>query len=110
MQTVASCIFCKIIARQIPATIMAETNRVIVIKDINPQADVHYLIIPKEHVQDIQSMTQEHLQLLAEMGAEAQKLSAAAQQDFKLVVNSGREVGQEVLHLHMHYLAGRLHK
>ncbi len=110
MQTVASCIFCKIIARQIPATIIAETERVIVIKDINSQADVHYLIIPKEHVQDIQSMTQEQLQLLAEMGAEAQKLSTSAQQDFKLVVNSGRGVGQEVLHLHMHYLAGKLHK
>lgn len=105
-----NCIFCKIIAHQIPATIIAENNDVIVIKDIHPKAPTHLLIIPKKHIQDIQSFTTADRALGQSMLAMAQQLSKAHDnQHFRLVVNSGKDAGQKVFHVHMHYLAGEIH-
>lgn len=107
-----ACIFCKIIAKQLSAKIVAENDHVMVIKDLHPKAPIHYLIIPKDHVQDVQSLTAQQLPHTAEMFAMAQELSRMEDpqnpQDFRLVVNSGYNAGQRVFHLHMHYLVGRI--
>jgi histidine triad (HIT) family protein len=101
-----NCIFCKIIARQIPATIVAENDDVIAIKDINPKAPTHLLIIPKKHIQDVQSIGVEDMYLTQYMFNLAQEIWNKDKQDFRLVINSGKNAGQVVFHLHMHYLAG----
>lgn len=105
-----TCIFCNINARKIPATIVAENDTVFVIKDIHPKAPIHYLIIPKKHVVDIQSMQSDELALMTDMAAMAQELSRTddAHHDFRLIINNGYSAGQRVFHLHMHYLAGKL--
>lgn len=101
-----SCIFCKIVAKQIPSTVIYETDDILVIKDLYPKAPIHYLIMPKEHYQDIQSIPDENMDLASQMFAAAKKLSQDSG-DFKLVVNSGAAAGQKVFHVHMHFLAGK---
>ena len=105
------CIFCKIIARQIPSTVITETDSIIVIKDIAPQASIHYLIIPKKHIRDIQSLSPEDRLIASDIVFMAQVLSRKLPepQDFRLKVSSGATAGQEVFHLHFHYLAGKLY-
>ncbi|OQA35785.1 MAG: HIT-like protein [Candidatus Dependentiae bacterium ADurb.Bin331] len=106
----SSCIFCKIISHQIPAKLIDETNNLIVIADIAPKASIHYLIIPKKHVADIQSLTGADAVLAGEMIMMAQKLSQQLMvpNAFKLVINSGAAAGQHVFHLHMHFLSGKV--
>lgn len=102
-----NCIFCKIIDKQIPSHIVAESADLIVINDIAPKAPIHYLIVPKKHLQDVQALAQADMRLGAEMLVMANKLSQEKQTgDFRLVVNSGHGAGQRVFHLHMHMLAG----
>ena len=104
-----TCIFCKIIQKQIPSKIIAETEDIIVIEDIRPKAPVHYLIIPKVHVSDIQSFTADQHTLAGNMLFMAQKLSQqlSGSKAFRLQVNNGAEAGQVVFHLHMHFLSGK---
>ena len=104
------CLFCKIIAGDIPAQIIDENAEVIVIKDINPRASIHYLIIPKKHVSDISYLMPDDLQLAGSLLMMAQELS---QQDpnareFRLISNNGTTVGQVVFHIHLHFLAGKV--
>lgn len=101
-------IFSKIIAREIPAKIIAENNDVIVIQDIAPKAPIHYLIIPKLEVRDIQSMGPEQLIAAAHLFAMAQELSRTipGAEHFRIVINNGERAGQRVFHLHLHFLAG----
>lgn len=103
------CIFCKIIARQILSTVIAENDDIIVIKDIHPKAPIHYLIMPKKHIKDIQSFERGDCCLGSKMLLMAQKLSQEIPEaaDFKLVINSGYKAGQRVFHVHTHFLAGR---
>ncbi len=103
------CIFCRIIARTIPATIINETDTLIVIKDIAPSAPIHYLIIPKKHIVDLASFTAEDRETLAsDIFACAQTLSQSDPdaKDFRLSVNNGYGAGQCVFHVHFHFLAG----
>lgn len=106
----SSCIFCKIISHQIPAKFIDETNNLIVLEDISPKAAIHYLIIPKKHVADIQSLSNTDAELSGEMIMMAKKLSAmlGLPNAFKLVINSGAAAGQHVFHLHMHFLSGKV--
>ena len=104
-----SCLFCKIIAREIPSVIVAETDDLVVIKDINPSMPIHFLILPKEHIINVKSMTAEQNRKYGPLFLEmAQKLSATypAATDFKLVTNNGASSGQAIFHLHWHFLAG----
>ena len=100
------CIFCKIISKQMPATIVDETDKVIVIKDIAPKATIHYLIIPKAHYKDLQSATE--CNVACSMMSMARKLSANNPEaaEYRLVLNNGHKAGQRVFHLHMHFLSG----
>ncbi len=105
---VAPCIFCKIIARQVPSQIVAENDHVLVIKDINPKAPIHYLIIPKKHINDLSHLEIEDLELAGHMLMMAKILSSMLPEPrpFKLVANNGADAGQMVFHSHIHFLAG----
>ena len=107
----AETIFSKIIRKEIPADIVYESDTVLAFKDINPQAPVHIIIIPKERLEyttDIDGT--KHAALLGELFDTANKLAKEQNIDksgFRLVINCGNDGGQEVPHLHMHLLGGR---
>jgi diadenosine tetraphosphate (Ap4A) HIT family hydrolase len=105
-----NCIFCKILSQEIPSTIIAQNELVIAIKDIAPKAPVHYLIIPKKHIRDIQSLEKEDASYAAAMLLMAQELSMQLPQGgaVKLVMNNGAQAGQSVFHLHCHFLSGKV--
>jgi histidine triad (HIT) family protein len=104
-------IFSKIISKEINADIVFESDAVLAFKDINPQAPVHILIVPKIEIPKVTDINgKEHAQLLGEMFDIAIKLAKEnniAQEGFRLVMNCGQKGGQEVYHLHMHLLGGR---
>jgi diadenosine tetraphosphate (Ap4A) HIT family hydrolase len=104
------CVFCKIIRGEMATKKIAETDSLIVIQDIFPKAPIHYLIIPKKHIQDVQNLSQQDLSIAADIFAMAQQLSQTTvdARDFKLHVNSGKNAGQIVMHLHVHFTAGKL--
>ena len=104
----AKSIFSKIIDREIPAKIIAENEEVIVIEDIAPKAPIHFLIIPKKEIRDVQSFVENDFGLAGAMFKMAQRLSREipGAEDFRLVINSGEHAGQRVFHVHMHFLAG----
>jgi histidine triad (HIT) family protein len=104
----SNCVFCKILNQEIPATIIVQNDNVFVIKDIHPQAPLHYLIIPKKHVADLTDVKSEDRDCVADILFMAQQLSQTLPKagQFKLIANNGPAVGQSVLHLHFHFLAG----
>jgi histidine triad (HIT) family protein len=104
------CLFCKIVARQIPATIVYEDDRAIAIEDINPQAPLHLLLIPKTHIATLSDLSPDHDALVGEMTRRAAALAKErgfAERGFRTVFNTNREAGQTVFHIHLHLLAGR---
>ncbi|MCH7516779.1 MAG: histidine triad nucleotide-binding protein [Bacteroidetes bacterium] len=106
-----STIFSKIINKEIPADIVFETDTILAFKDVNPQAPVHILIIPKVEIPKVTDIiVKEHDGLLGEMIDAANKLAkemGIAEDGFRLVFNCGDKGGQEVYHLHLHLLGGR---
>jgi len=105
----SDCIFCKIIAGDIPSERIKETDDLIVLKDIAPKAPIHYLIIPKKHIPNLQLAEQADQALLGSTLLMAKELSKdlSEPQEFRLVSNNGSSVGQSVFHLHVHFLAGK---
>ena len=102
------CIFCKIASKKIPSTIVLETDDLVVIKDINPQAPVHLLVIPKRHYATLLECDDKALMgSVFEAAKEAAKNAGVADSGFRTVVNTNEEGGQTVAHLHMHLLGGR---
>lgn len=103
----ADCIFCKIIKKEITADIFFENKDLIIIKDIKPSAPIHYLVMPKEHIQSIARLEGNHKDILASLiytaKDMAEKLGLVG---YKLIFNVGREGGQVVDHLHLHLLGG----
>lgn len=106
-----STIFSKIINKEIPANIVFESDNVLAFNDINPQAPVHILIIPKIEIPKVTDINgNEHSQLLGEMIDAANKIAkdiGISEDGFRLVFNCGENGGQEVYHLHLHLLGGR---
>lgn len=110
MSTENPSIFSKIISREIPADIVAETDTLIAFRDVAPQAPVHLLVVPKsEQYATVSQLAASDPGLLAEMVLMAQSLATEhAQGDYRLVFNSGERAGQTVFHVHAHVLAGNL--
>jgi len=106
---VQDCIFCKIISKEIPTTIIEENDDVLVIQDLHPKAPVHYLIIPKKHIVNVKEMDQQDAVYTAKMMLIAQQLSKnlSGDQSFRLIMNNGAGSGQSVFHMHMHFLSGK---
>jgi len=104
----SECVFCKIIVGELPGTIVAETESLVVIKDIAPRAPIHYLIMPRKHLSDMNALSSSDLKLAGEMLLLARDLSqkVAGSPSFRLVANNGAAAGQTVPHLHFHFLAG----
>ena len=101
------CIFCKIIKKELPATVVYEDDTVIVFKDINPSAPVHYLSVPKVHISSVTELTpQDQAFVYAAIFAAKKVAEQSGLKGYKLVFNVGREGGQMVDHLHLHLLGG----
>lgn len=104
-------IFGKIIRKEIPADIVFENESVLAFRDINPQAPVHILIIPKIEIPTVKEISgEDHAQLLGELFDAANKIAKAegiADDGFRLVINCGPKGGQDVYHLHLHLMGGR---
>jgi len=106
----ADCLFCRIVAGELPAQIVRETDNVVAFRDINPQAPTHILLVPKEHLRSLEEIDEGHTAVLAEMIRSAVQLARAEGIDragWRLVANTGADAGQSVHHLHFHLLGGR---
>lgn len=103
-------IFSKIISRQIPATIVYETEKVLAFRDISPQAPTHILVIPKQPIESIAHATSADREILGELllaAAAVAKLEGLEERGYRVVTNVGKDGGQTVFHLHLHLLGGR---
>jgi len=105
-----SCSFCNIIAGRLPAEILFRDERVVVFKDLHPQAPIHLLIIPVKHIESLLDFSRTDSELMAELLLRAQETAhelGLGKNGFRLVINTGRDAGQAVYHIHVHLLAGR---
>ena len=106
----ADCLFCKVISREIPASIVYEDDRVLAFNDINPQAPTHVLVIPKRHIASLNDLSADDDQITGEL---ARRAAAIAKErgisagGYRTVFNTNRDAGQTVFHIHLHLLGGR---
>jgi histidine triad (HIT) family protein len=104
------CLFCRIINREIPASVVYEDDHVIAFNDLNPQAATHVLVVPKQHIPTLNDLSTDHDALVGEMVrraaaiAEDRGISAGG---FRTVFNTNRDAGQTVFHIHLHLIGGR---
>jgi histidine triad (HIT) family protein len=106
----ADCLFCKIVSGEVPAEVVRETDSTVAFRDINPQAPVHVLVIPRAHHATMAEMAQADGALAAQVLAECGEVAAAegvAENGYRTVFNTGPEAGQLVFHAHAHVLGGR---
>ncbi len=104
------CVFCKIVAGEIPATTVYQGKEIIAFRDIHPIAPTHILIIPRKHITSLAHLSEADLPLVAEMIKVANQLAkeeGIAEDGYRVVISSGPKGGQVVPHLHMHLLGGR---
>ncbi len=105
-----SCLFCRIIERRAPAKIVYEDERAVAIEDINPQAPVHLLVLPRKHVASLREAVAEDEPLLGHLFTVAAQLARERKLDskgYRTLVNTGSLAGQSVFHIHLHLLGGR---
>ena len=103
----SDCIFCKIVAGEIPSAKLYEDDKIIVINDVNPGAPVHVLIIPKLHTDNILHAPKDLLQYIQSKLEEIVKILGIDEKGFRIVINTGVDGGQSVNHLHFHLLGGK---
>jgi len=104
------CVFCNIVAGKVPASILYQDDKIIALRDIKPQAPIHLLVIPKEHISSLIELGAGRKGLIAHLiyvANELAKREGVAERGYRLVVNCGLEGGQEVPHLHLHLIGGR---
>jgi len=105
-----SCLFCKIIEREIPAAIVFEDDQMIAFNDINPQAPTHVLIVPKRHIETLTDLTEGDDEIVGALVRRAAAIAAErgfAAKGYRTVFNTNRDAGQTVFHIHLHLLGGR---
>src|SRR3954463_10871576 len=105
-----NCLFCRIVRKEIPASIVYEDDDLVVFNDINPQAPLHALVIPKRHVSTLNDLTEADEALVGKMvraAASVAKDKGYAESGFRTVFNTNAHAGQTVFHIHLHLLAGR---
>ena len=103
------CLFCKIINKELDTKFLFEDDNLVVFRDINPQAPVHLLIVPKKHIRSINDLTEEDEQIVGKMCNVAKQMAAKegiAQSGYKLLFNVEKGGGQVIFHLHMHLIGG----
>ena len=106
----SDCIFCKIINREIPATIVYEDECVLAFNDINPVAPVHVLVIPKQHIESVSQLNKEKSGILSNIYLAINKIAeklGVKGNGFRVIVNNGKDGGQVVYHLHFHLIGGK---
>lgn len=102
------CIFCRIASGEIPAKLVAETQDCIAFRDMNPQAPVHTLVIPREHIATLSDATDPNLVgKMMLLGAEIARRAGIAESGYRCVINTNADAGQTVFHVHLHVLGGR---
>ena len=104
------CLFCKIIRREIPASIIYEDDRFLAFNDINPQAPTHLLVVPKRHIATLNELSPDDDQIVGELvrrAAAIAKERGISAGGFRTLFNTNREAGQTVFHIHLHLLGGR---
>jgi histidine triad (HIT) family protein len=112
---VSDCLFCRMVAGEIPADVVHETDRVLAFRDINPQAPTHVLVIPKEHHRNLAALAASDAELLAAVAlvagtvAEQEGLArdGGMEPGYRVVTNTGPDAGQSVDHVHLHVLGGK---
>jgi len=106
---VSECLFCRIVAGEVPADVVAETDRTLAFRDIGPQAPTHVLVVPREHHADLGAVVDADPSLVADVMAAAVAVARQEGLDggYRLVANTGDDGGQTVHHLHVHVLGGR---
>lgn len=105
------CIFCRIVAKEAQSKIVHEDEDVVAFHDINPQAPIHIIIVPRKHIPSLNEASEEDQALLGKMMLVAKKLAkefGVSERGYRLVLNTNREAGQSVFHIHLHLLGGRL--
>jgi histidine triad (HIT) family protein len=105
----ANCLFCRIVAKELPADVVLDRDEVLAFRDINPGAPVHVLVLPKEHLRSLEEVADHHAALLAALVGAANDVARAegVAGGFRVVTNIGPTAGQSVDHLHLHVLGGR---
>jgi histidine triad (HIT) family protein len=106
----SDCLFCRIVRKEIPASVVYEDDRILVFNDINPQAPLHALVIPKRHIPTLNELSTDDDGLVGEMVRRAAAIAREtgyAERGFRTVFNTNAEAGQTVFHIHLHLLAGR---
>jgi histidine triad (HIT) family protein len=105
-----NCLFCRIIAGEVPGTLLHQDDRLVVLQDINPQAPLHALVIPRRHIATLNDLGPDDDGLVGEMLRRAALLAQArglGERGYRTVFNCNREAGQTVYHIHLHVLGGR---
>ncbi len=105
-----ACIFCKIIKKEINSKIVYEDDLSLAFEDINPQAPVHILIVPKKHISALRDVKEEDSYLIGHLLRVASKIALEKNlgEGYRIVINDGKEAGQSIFHLHFHILGGRI--
>lgn len=104
----ADCLFCKIVAGQIPSKKVYEDEQIVAFEDIAPKAPTHILLVPRKHISKLADLTAEDTTLVGEIALRSAAIaSERGLSDFRLVANNGQGAGQSVFHLHFHLLGGR---
>ena len=107
----SDCLFCKIVEKKIPASLVYEDDNVLAFRDISPQAPVHVLVIPKKHIERLSKMEEADLPLLIDVHRAIQKIAKQENlvtDGYRVVNNDGQGAGQTVWHVHYHVLGGRV--
>jgi histidine triad (HIT) family protein len=111
VRALQGCIFCRIVAKEVASDIVYEDDEVVAFRDINPQAPVHVLVVPRKHIPTLNDATPEDQPLLGKLLLVAQQLAQklqVADGGYRLVLNVNRGAGQSVFHIHLHLLGGRV--